>query len=488
MTQPSLSLNTSKRKFYKLLDNLSSSRVQLPADNSNKNASTTTLAAEPPSKRFRLLGKDLRPGTAPSTPARPLTASARERPKSSIFAVNSSAKTRPKSFISEKDVTGTIDQQKNTPYYAPWSHDQFLARLKTFADVRSWTPKPAAIGEVEWAKRGWTVVAKDTVGCKGGCEKRLVVRITEEEENRKPKENEDGDDWWMGDLEKEMVNKYKSLIVDAHAKDCLWRRAGCKDDIYRIKMADPVTWQTELRERYLSLLAVESSLPAKLDLRAEGMDEEQVALGIEELAQLVPPDVLRRSRTSTNGDDPANSVGSATGEAPADNINKIALAMALTGWSSQSQNSVHIAYCTKCFQRAGLWLYKSRTSATTITSPSIATSEDLVFNPIDQHREHCPWKNLTTQCAPGRLEGMAGWQVLVSLVKGYRRHDRSPTKKTPSRPVSAYTDGSELGEDEELYQSREEQDKEDKERKGRLQRLKRAFTVRKGNNLSKSKE
>jgi len=52
----SYALNTSKRKFYKLLDNISTSKTNIH----DKNASTTTLAAaDLPNKRSRVPGRDL---------------------------------------------------------------------------------------------------------------------------------------------------------------------------------------------------------------------------------------------------------------------------------------------------------------------------------------------------------------------------------------------------------------------------------------------
>jgi hypothetical protein len=181
---------------------------------------------------------------------------------------------------------------------------------------------------------------------------------------------------------------------------------------------------------------------------------------------------------------PTTLTNDATEEEPEEDVNKLALTMALVGWSGQSQNNVQLAYCTKCFQRAGLWLYKAK-STTTDSSTPLDAADELVFNPIEQHREYCPWKNPETQCALGRLEGMAGWQVLVCLIKGYRRQGKSPHKKTPNRPVNAYTETDEI---DEYYKSKEEQEKEDRDRRSRLQRLKRAFTVKKGNTLSKARE
>lgn len=463
MPEAAIGLKSSKRKFYKLLDNLSSSTVHLQTE---RNAASTTSIQEPPSKRFRLLGKE-RPTTTPGNNARPTTAGARERPRSSIFSVSGGAKARPKSSISEKDAAATPPKQAN---FAPWSHEQFLSRLKTFSDFRLWSPKPPAINEVEWAKRGWSVVGRDTVGCKGGCEKRLLVKIAPEDGEEKDLEA-DEDAWWLGDVERELAEKYRGLIAEGHTEECLWRKRGCEDDIYRIKMTDAAVWQTELRERYLSLLAIEPSLPAKLDLDLAGVETK--AFNIDELAKLIPASILRKPEATPaieNAENrpPASEDDNASNE-PAKDINNTALAMALLGWHGQSQNNVKLAYCDKCFQRAGLWLYSK-------------SDEEMLFNPIDQHREHCPWKNPDSQRGIGRLEGLAGWQVLVSLIKGYQRHDRTPKK--PARPVSMYAGQGDPFEDETPRKSKEEQAEEDKERKGRLQRLKRAFTVKKGSRKS----
>jgi hypothetical protein len=358
------------------------------------------------------------------------------------------------------------------PNYAPWSHEQFLARLKTFADVRTWTPKSVGIGEIEWAKRGWTVTGKDTVGCKGGCEKRLLVQIVKEKNEANEADHEEADEessWWMGDVEIAMVERYKGLIVEAHDEGCLWRKAGCKDDIYRIQMADPAVWQKELKERYATLLAIESALPESVQMPQQ---EGKEPLDLNTIAKVVPPTVLERRQNGKENTDQAENTEATP---PSSNntatfgINKIALNLSFCGWTGQSPNGVHLAYCTKCFQRVGLWLYRIVPS----TTPLSSDLEPMVFNPVDLHREHCPWKNPESQCAKGSLEGLAGWQVLVSLVKGYRRHEF--VEREGEKDVAS------VHEEDSPRKSREEIRKEDMVRKGRLQRLKRAFTVSKKN-------
>jgi hypothetical protein len=354
------------------------------------------------------------------------------------------------------------------PNYAPWSHDQFLVRLKTFADVRTWTPKPTGIGEVDWAKRGWSVTGKDTVGCKGGCEKRLLVKIAKEKQTATEADEEAGEDssWWMGDVEMAMVQRYKGLIVDAHDEGCLWRKAGCKDDIYRIQMADPAVWQKELKVRYSSLLTIESALPESLEMpQQEGKDPFDIGV----IAKTVPATILERSATGKENTEPSTPT-ELTPPVTKD-TNNIALNLALCGWIGQSPNGVHLAYCTKCFQRVGLWLYRIVPS----TTPLSSDLEPMVFNPVELHREHCPWKNPELQSARGSLAGMAGWQILVSLVKSYRRYDQVERERERAEDVVS------IHEEDSPRKSMEEIRREDLVRKGRLQRLKRAFTVSKKN-------
>lgn len=480
----SYALNNSKRKFYKLLDNISTPKV-----NHTRTESTATLAHEPPNKRSRVpQNQSNRPLTAPSSHTRPFSANSdrpviraeptfatptpngKQRPKSYAPGYAPGNARRRKTSASLTQIDGTSDQDLSN--YAPWSHEQFLARLKTFADVRMWTPKPVGIGEVEWAKRGWIVTGKDTVGCKGGCEKRLLVKLVKEAKKTDEAGQTEADEessWWMGDVELALVERYKGLIIEAHDEGCLWRKAGCKDDIYRIQQADPAVWQKELKGRYASLLTIESALPETLEMpQQEGKD----SFDLDAFAKVVPPGLLERPKNGQENTEPAESAEAIL--TTANDINKIALNLALCGWTGQSPNGVHLAYCTKCFQRVGLWLYRIVPS----TKPLTSDLEPMVFNPVDLHREHCPWKNTESQCAKGSLEGLSGWQVLVSLVKGYRRHEQwERDKERDDDAVSIVS----LHEEDIPRKSRDEIRQEDAVKRGRLQRLRRAFTVSKKN-------
>lgn len=132
----------------------------------------------------------------------------------------------------------------------PRSQAQFLARLRTFADVRQWTSKPEAVGEVEWAKRGWLCVGVNMVACKGGCEKRVVVglrAVAKDEEGVEVEGSEDfsvdvGESEYTVPVQEfplttspaddELVRRYVDIIVTGHEESCLWRGAGCGGKLY----------------------------------------------------------------------------------------------------------------------------------------------------------------------------------------------------------------------------------------------------------------
>jgi hypothetical protein len=115
--------------------------------------------------------------------------------------------------------------------FQPYSQEQFLGRLKTFANVKKWSSKPDAIGEVEWAKRGWSCDLWNTVACKGGCEQRLAVRLRPKRKDANEQDIEMTEDLAF-DIDEALVGKYKELIIDGHHEDCLWRKRGCQGIVF----------------------------------------------------------------------------------------------------------------------------------------------------------------------------------------------------------------------------------------------------------------
>lgn len=132
--------------------------------------------------------------------------------------------------------SATVNEEpKAPPNFAPWDRGQFLERLRSYRHVDKWTGKPDRINEVEWAKRGWSCVGKDRVGCVGGCLKEVVIKLESAREDREMQEveqpvqeEEDGEDYdWREKAQEQLVEKYAEMIAKSHDGGCLWRRRGC---------------------------------------------------------------------------------------------------------------------------------------------------------------------------------------------------------------------------------------------------------------------
>ena len=209
----SYSLETTKRKFHRILDSLAnSSSTSLPDP-------STVPALVPPSKRARLAPR-------PHSVAASSLRSSLDRAR--VLRLPSGT-TAP---APRRDAPVPIEQDAA---FRPWDRAQFLARLKTFSGrADRWAPKSDRIGEVTWAKRGWACVERETVRC-AACRRRVHIdlRITVpgrddavDEEGALGGEDGDGEDWRDAALEG-LVQRYERMITDEHGAECFWRTRGC---------------------------------------------------------------------------------------------------------------------------------------------------------------------------------------------------------------------------------------------------------------------
>ena len=114
--------------------------------------------------------------------------------------------------------------------------------------------------------------------------------------------------------------------------------------------------------------------------------------------------------------------------------------------------------------------------------PTRASTEDdddaVVVDLVEMHREHCPWRNPTTQKGSGSLAGLNGSQILQRVVSTYARDYRRRTNEPGD--VEDVQGGVEVvdGDVEVPVLSREEIVKQDKERESRLRKLKSLFIIK----------
>lgn len=394
-------LATSKRKFHKLLDNLtaSTSMTSLASTLPEANTSTTSLpestiaGEDPPPKRSRLSDD----GNAMDKP-RAVSGSDRIRAlQEKLFTQrNRLSGDRPRAgvrSVNNAEAAAKLSAPRKEPNFQPYSQEQFLSRLKTYADVKKWTNKPEAINEVAWAKRGWVCEAWNTVACKGGCEQRVAVRLYPRRKDASGKEMEMTEDIPDEGVDEGLVERFRELVVNGHYQDCLWRKRGCMDDIYHIPIPNRAKSSAETIQRYNSLTAIVDELPLLHNVKHPDPSISEV---------------LRRIPQTFFVFDPM------TPPSPPDSpAAETAFAFALFGWSGLMESKIAIATCNHCFQRIGLWLYKDerlKEMAAQLEVPIDSLRLDL----LEAHRDHCPWKNPDSQCNPGDgpIRNMAAWQTL----------------------------------------------------------------------------
>lgn len=390
------SLESSKRKFHKLLENITAS-----ADR----PSTPGASAVGASKRLRL------------TP--------RSRLAASHPLVNSQTNLRVIRRVPSEAVKKEEEDESKIPNFAPWNRDHFKRRLKTYASAAWWSTKPDAVNEVAWAGRGWICEGKNRVACKGGCEERVVVALRGRLKDESGKDIEGTEDL-DADVDEGLIKKYEKLIVEGHDEDCLWRTLGCTDDIMRMPLARPVIWQPALRERYTSFVKAQQSLPS--------FDRIKYPLDLDAIDKLLGHDFFHPEYAEDAADAEAVAVASSP------EVHKVALAFALLGWHGSQEGgpgAFPTATCPECFRRIGLWLYSNRPASSSSTYSPLSrslrggrppsaganlddgTADEEALDLVDSHKSFCPWVNATSQATPGVLAGLSGHQIMEKVIANW---------------------------------------------------------------------
>lgn len=441
---------TKKRLYAKALDSLTSnSRVSLATSSSSASTKRPLTATEAFDEARERATKRLRQSTS----------------SSSLVPL----RVHPTAAAPKKE---TASASKHPPNYAPWSHEAFLARLKTFSSVSLWHPKPESINEVEWAKRGWSCVGINTVCCRGGCQRKVVVNL----ESIPKKANgddlgngvaaeEDEDEENEASFEQALAERYKSTIVNGHAESCLWRKGGCKDDIYHLHVVRPSVWQPELQKRVKSVLEIQGAIESVKIQSIERSDP-----------SFLPPERLLKDLS-------ADILGTSDYESPTQASAK-ALEIALHGWRGTKESGSELLHCDACFQRIGLWMYQPDYRPAHSTSEDASAEDDLTLNLLDFHREHCPWRNAVSQKASGSLSGLNACQILQRVISAYARDHRRRSDEQAGI-ISADAAHEDTGEVAEY--SKEEVARQDKERESRLRKLKSLFSIKRRSTKSAPK-
>ncbi|KAL5318664.1 hypothetical protein ACEPPN_013728 [Leptodophora sp. 'Broadleaf-Isolate-01'] len=435
-------MNATKRKFNALLNGIG-------------NKSTTTLAS-----------KEVNNDQVDLTTADNTDSQAKKRrisSSTSIPARISSSLTRPRTMatIVHKKSASVAHPATSTepPKYAPWDRVEFLKRLKSFSNLTDWTPKPARVNEVEWAKRGWVCQKSERVRC-CLCNVEILVKL-----NRKEVDGKEEPVYVAQNIEDALVDKYVELIVTSHDENCLWRKRGCDDSIFKLPLNHAPTTIETLRERYNELLERSQTLPYPFNMRnPEGFDLELVL-------SYLPPGFF-------NPPPVAEQMSNAPTE-----VNKVAFLMALFGWQGHTHErlgpQLGSVSCHACFRVLGLWIFKSK--EVNDAGEEVAGAVIDRLDVVKQHRDYCPWQNQASQNgkkpAKTSTSSMAGWEIVLRVLKN-DHHLRTAKDvqggKARSPGTASEVVPAELDDDD----VRSIRDEKDKERWARLRRVKSLFETK----------
>lgn len=443
-------MNATKRKFNALINGIGNKSTTTLASNSSKEVNNVSMDdGDSQTKKRRVSSNSSNTDTSDMPPParKPLASMKHKKAASSTTAAATA----------------------EPPKYAPWDREQFLKRLKSFSNLTDWTPKPARVNEVEWAKRGWVCQKSERVRC-CLCNVEILVKL-----NRKEVEGKEQPVYVAEKIEEALVDKYVELIVSSHDEGCLWRKRGCDDSIFKLPLNHTETTFRNLRERYDEINKRSKNLPYIFNLRTPPRFDLDVVIGH------LPPNFF--ASDSLQNEEPP--------------VNKVALLMALFGWQGHTHDrlgaQLESVSCQACFRVLGLWIFKSK--EVNEAGEEVVGAAMSCLDPVKEHRDYCPWRNAISQNGKGPVKtsstGMAGWEIILRILQNdhlLRSRRESPVGKI--RPVAPDDSGekdsgieTDVGDDDAMSI----RDEEDKKRWARLRRVKSLFETKVGKKLQREK-
>jgi hypothetical protein len=276
-------------------------------------------------------------------------------------------------------------------------------------------------------------------------------------------------------------NREGATVRANNIATCVRTLMAKPDTIFKLPLNHAPTTLHAIRQRYDALCSISERLPYMHNLHPpEDFD-------LDSVMTYLPKNFFTSSLIDAEPSSPA-----AQSE-----INRVAFMMALFGWTARPETKIRdgAAVCEACFRTLGLWLFKSKevSEAGEVIRPATMNYLD----PVDQHREYCPWKNAKSQTASGntnktaKVPELAAWQIIIRVLKNDHRlreagksseidKNRAGMADITSRPGTALDRDYD---DEDAESIREEKDKE---RWARLRRVKSLFDTKSVKKLQKT--
>uniref|UniRef100_A0A8C0PA36 Zinc finger C3HC-type containing 1 n=1 Tax=Canis lupus familiaris TaxID=9615 RepID=A0A8C0PA36_CANLF len=355
-----------------------------------------------------------------------------------------------------KDTSATFQSvngspQAEQPPLESTSKEAFFSRVETFSIsffVRSC--KPAELSPLVCAKYGWVTVECDMLKC-SSCQAFLCASLQPA---------------FDFDRYKDRCAELKKALCTAHEKFCFWPDSPSPDRFGMLPLDEPAVLVSEFLDRFQSLCHLDLQLPSLRpeDLKTMCLTEDKISLLLHLLEDELDCRTEERKTTSKLGSDIQ--------------VHVTACVLSVCGWacsSSLEPMQLSLITCSQCMRKVGLWGFQQIESSMTdldasfgLTSSPIPgpegrperfplvpesprrmmtrsqdatcspgseqdTSSRSCFDPTSQHRDWCPWVNVTLGKETREHGGTEtdasistepGWKAVLNILLAHKQSNQ----------------------------------------------------------------
>uniref|UniRef100_A0A5F5PYY6 Zinc finger C3HC-type containing 1 n=1 Tax=Equus caballus TaxID=9796 RepID=A0A5F5PYY6_HORSE len=339
--------------------------------------------------------------------------------------------------------------QAEQPPLESTSKEAFFSRVETFSSLK-WAGKPPELSPLVCAKYGWVTVECDMLKC-SSCQAFLCASLQPA---------------FDFDRYKERCAELKKALCTAHEKFCFWPDSPSPDRFGMLPLDEPAVLVSEFLDRFQSLCHLDLQLPSLRpeDLKTMCLTEDKISL----LLHLLEDELDHR----TDERKTATKLGSDM------QVHVTACILSLCGWacsSSLEPMQLSLITCSQCMRKVGLWGFQQIESSMTDLDVSFGLTASLIpgpegrlerfplvpesprrmmtrsqdatfspgseqdtssrsfFDPTSQHRDWCPWVNITLdketrENGETQVEASAptepGWKAVLNILTAHKQSNQ----------------------------------------------------------------
>uniref|UniRef100_A0A4W2H4K0 Nuclear-interacting partner of ALK-like n=1 Tax=Bos indicus x Bos taurus TaxID=30522 RepID=A0A4W2H4K0_BOBOX len=323
--------------------------------------------------------------------------------------------------------------------------------------------KPSELSPLVCAKYGWVTVECDMLKC-SSCQAFLCATLQPA---------------FDFDRYKERCAELKKALCTAHEKFCFWPDSPSPDRFGMLPLDEPTVLVSEFLDRFQSLCHLDLQLPSLRpeDLKTMCLTEDKISL----LLHLLEDELDHR----TDERKTATKLGSDI------QVHVTACILSVCGWACSSllePMQLSLITCSQCMRKVGLWGFQQIESSMTDLDASlgltpspvpgsegrpersplvpesprrmVTRSQDTIFSPgseqdassrsffdpTSQHRDWCPWVNITLGKETKENGGTEvdastpaepGWKAVLNILLAHKQSNQ-PAETNSMKATQAF--------------------------------------------------